>query len=104
MLLFRLTGYVLAVAGFIVLIVDGMQSVATGRLTMTSLEETLLAVSPDSVGLLRQAVEHALAPVIEAPVAQTMLEIPAFPLALALAFAAVLVSISLGAMVRRIRL
>ena len=91
MILFRLLGYVLAIAGFGFLIVDGALSIAAGELVLTSLGEHWYEYDRESLGLAQAAVQRYVDPYLWDPIIQTVLQWPTFAVALVLGLLFVLI-------------
>jgi hypothetical protein len=57
-LLFRLLGLVIALAGFVALVIDGTRSIAGSRLIYTVVGETWRMIHPDSLVALQALLER----------------------------------------------
>ena len=91
MILFRILGYILAVAGVGFLIVDGAGSIAAGELSLTALGKTWYDIDRESIGLAQSAVQRYVDPYLWDPVIQTVLGWPTFAVALVLGLLFVLI-------------
>jgi len=91
MVLFRILGYLLALAGFGFLVVDGARSIAAGELALTPLGKTWYDLDPGSLNLIQAVVERYTWPALWDPVILTILQWPTFAIALVLGLVFVLI-------------
>ena len=91
MLLFRLVGYLLAIAGFGFLVIDGANSIASGALDLMSVGEYWFQFDRDSLGLSQAAIQRYVHPYLWDPIIQTVLGWPAFAVSLGLGLIFVLI-------------
>ncbi|MGH6864135.1 MAG: hypothetical protein ACRECN_07675 [Methylocella sp.] len=75
-LLLRFLGLCLLAAAFVTLIGDVTRSVAGGRLSVTPLSETLMALAPGKLALARAFVERHVHPFIWDPVLVDLMRLP----------------------------
>ena len=74
-LFFRLVGLLLLAGAFAALVIDGTRSVATGAIDILSLDQTLLALSPQQFAKFRSVVQLKL-PILWDPILTTILRLP----------------------------
>ncbi|MHA1524838.1 MAG: hypothetical protein ACTSY1_10590 [Alphaproteobacteria bacterium] len=91
MIVFRILGYLLALAGFGFLIVDGSRSIAAGALELTPLGETWFKIDPPSLNLVQAVVERYTHPLIWDPLIVTVLQWPTFAVGLGLGLVFILI-------------
>ena len=84
MLIFRLIGYLLALAGLGFLIVDGARSIAAGELILTKFGQSWFDLDSASLNGAQALVQRYLHPYIWDPIIQTVLQWPTFAVALGL--------------------
>ena len=84
MLILRIIGYLLALAGLGFLIIDGARSIAAGELDLTALGKTWYDLDNASLNGAQALVQRYLWPYLWDPVIQTVLEWPTFAVALGL--------------------
>ncbi len=73
--LMRLTGYVLAAAGFFILILDGLKSIAAGTFYFSRIADTWQAMHVSSLQALQVSLEK-LSPFLWDPIVLTLLLTP----------------------------
>ena len=84
MLIFRLIGYLLALAGLGFLIVDGARSIAAGELILTRFGQSWFDLDSASLNAAQALVQRYVHPYVWDPVIQTILQWPTFAVALGL--------------------
>lgn len=84
MLILRLIGYLLALAGLGFLIVDGARTIAAGALTLTAFGQTWYDLDRASLNGAQAVVQRYVAPWLWDPVIATVLTWPTFAVALGL--------------------
>ena len=75
-LLLRFLGLCLLATAFVTLLGDVTRSVAHARLTVTSLNETLMALAPGKLALAQAFVERRVHPFIWDPVCVDLMRVP----------------------------
>lgn len=81
---FRILGFVLIVAGFVALVIDGTRSIAGQRLIATALSDTWRAVHLDSLTRAEAWLRQAAPPWVWDPVVLTLIALPAAAVGLGL--------------------
>ncbi len=76
--LFRFFGLVIFAASFILLIADGIRSLAADRLVITPFGETWYSAHPASINLVQAMVQRRAHPYVWEIIAQTLLLWPTF--------------------------
>ena len=84
MLILRLFGYLLALAGLGFLIVDGARTIAAGELDLTAFGQTWYDFDRASLNSLQALVQRYVHPYLWDPIIQTVLQWPTFAVALGL--------------------
>jgi hypothetical protein len=92
MLIFRLVGYLLALAGLGFLIVDGARSIAAGDLILTRFGQSWYDLDRASLNGAQALVQRYLHPYVWDPVIATILQWPTFAVALGLSLLFVVIS------------
>lgn len=72
----RMLGFILLVAAFATLVVDGSRSIANDRFTLTPAGQTWYDVDRESIGLAQAVVQRYTLPYLWDPVIQTILTWP----------------------------
>ena len=91
MLVFRVIGYLLALAGLGFIIVDGARSIAAGEIDFTLLGQTWYDLDRSSLNVAQAVVQRYVHPYLWDPVIQTILGWPTFAVALVLSLLFVLI-------------
>jgi hypothetical protein len=91
MLVLRLLGYLLALAGLGFLIVDGARTIAAGELVLTAFGETWFRLDPASLNGAQALVQRYVHPYLWDPIIQAVLLWPTFAVALGLSLIFVII-------------
>jgi len=75
-LFLRFLGLCLLATAFVTLIVDATRSITSGTLSITSIDESFMALLPLKLVLARDFIEHHVHPVIWDPVLVDFLRLP----------------------------
>ncbi|GLK54350.1 hypothetical protein JOD31_001517 [Methylopila capsulata] len=88
--LIRLLGFLVLAAGFVALVVDGARAIASGVVTLTSLEASWATLAPESLAGAKAAAGGSAAASIAEPVVTFLLSAPTFAVLVALGVALML--------------
>jgi len=82
--LIRLLGFLVLAAGFVALVVDGARAIASGVVTLTSLETSWATFAPESLSNAKAAAGRGAAASIVDPMLAFLLSAPTFAVLVAL--------------------
>lgn len=91
MLILRLMGYLLALAGLGFLIVDGARTIAAGEVMLTAFGQSWFNLDPASLNGAQALVQRYIHPFVWDPIIQTILQWPTFAVALGLSLLFVII-------------
>ena len=74
----RITGFLLTVAGFVFLVIDGAATIGTGKLLTTPLGQTAFSLFPNSFPILQPAIERHVHPLLWDPLLLNFFLLPTF--------------------------
>lgn len=76
--LFRLLGFLVLAAGFVMLVIDGTRSIASGALVLTPTEQSWAAASPGTLAKTKALVADTGIAALSDPALSAILAAPAF--------------------------
>ena len=86
MVIFRAAAYVLLIAAFVLVVMDGMRSLAANALVLTPLGQVWFNLHADSLAKTQAWAEHSFAPALIKPMADMALSSPGWLIPLVLSF------------------
>lgn len=83
---FKFLGFVVLSLGFVAFVIDGTRTIAGGKISVTTMEETLNSLAGQKLVLFQAMVERNLHPFIWKPVLTTLLLVPTFVFAMLIGY------------------